>query len=295
MIKKGEGFHGQQAIVIPRNILQNKCAGEPVSAPLYITDIGYYPKAKFHYRKRVRGVDQHILIYCVEGSGNIMLKKETYPIGAGDCFIIPRRWAHAYSADEQDPWTIYWIHFTGHTADAIVEMAQQQCNGHKIFLPHSTERQVLFNNIYQQLNRGYRTENLVYANMNFWSFMASCIYPGTYTPGKLKPEHDAIDMAIDYMNQHVRYMLTLQQMAQSVNLSPSHFSYLFKTNTGFTPIEYFNHLKVQQACQYLIFTHLRIKEIAALLGIEDPYYFSRMFTKVMGMSPNQYREKKTAS
>ena len=62
--------------------------------------------------------------------------------------------------------------------------------------------------------------------------------------------------------------------------------------TGFSPIEYFNHLKVQKACQYLLFTDLRVKEIADKLGIEDPYYFSRMFSKLMGMSPGTYRTKR---
>ena len=87
-------------------------------------------------------------------------------------------------------------------------------------------------------------------------------------------------------------VLSLEGIASQVNLSASHFSCLFKKKTGFSPIEYFNHLKVQKACQYLLFTKLRIKEISQELAIEDPYYFSRMFTKVMGMSPNEYREKR---
>ena len=57
-------------------------------------------------------------------------------------------------------------------------------------------------------------------------------------------------------------------------------------------MEYFNHLKVQQACQHLLFTNSRIKEVAFEVGISDPYYFSRMFTKVMGMSPKEYKEKR---
>lgn len=72
----------------------------------------------------------------------------------------------------------------------------------------------------------------------------------------------------------------------------AHFSVTFKKKTGFSPIEYFNHLKMQKASQYLLFTNLRIKEIAQEVGIEDPYYFSRLFTKIMGISPVHYREKK---
>ena len=88
-------------------------------------------------------------------------------------------------------------------------------------------------------------------------------------------------------------MINVEEIAQSVNLSVSHFTSLFKKKTGFSPIEYCNHLKIQRACQYLFFTDLRVKEISFKLGINDPYYFSRLFTKVMGVSPNEYREKKS--
>ena len=123
-------------------------------------------------------------------------------------------------------------------------------------------------------------------------FITTMIYNDRYdTRGKLNRK-DVIDNAVDFLSKNISEMLPLDKMAAAVNLSPSHFSYLFKKKTGFSPIEYFNHLKVQKACQYLLFTDLRVREIALELGIEDPYYFTRMFTKVMGMSPNNYREKK---
>lgn len=291
MIRKKEGFQGQRMIVIPRNVLNTVCTKDAALSPLFITDIGYYPKAFFHHRKRATGADQHILIYCQEGKGTIELKNECYDITAGDCFLLPRKVPHEYRADENDPWTIYWAHFLGSGADSLVQTAVREWNGHKAFLPYSPERTQQFDRIYQQLEKGYRQENLLYSNMNFWSFFSSCIYPDSAHAGR-QHRHDAIDVAIDYMNQHLDKMLTLEQMAKSANLSQSHFSWLFRNNTGFSPIEYFNHLKVQKACQYLLFTPLRIKEVASRLGMEDPYYFSRMFAKVMGLSPNQYREKK---
>jgi YesN/AraC family two-component response regulator len=103
---------------------------------------------------------------------------------------------------------------------------------------------------------------------------------------------DITDTAIDFLRAHIHKEVTLEEIALSVNISTSHFSYLFKNKTGFSPIEYFNHLKVQEACQYLLFTNMRIREIGFELGILDPYYFSRMFKKVMGMSPQEYRKKR---
>ena len=62
-IKKKEGFQGQKAIVIPRPVLHAKCAKHEVVGQLYITDLGYYPKAKFHYRERPHGCTIKIQFY----------------------------------------------------------------------------------------------------------------------------------------------------------------------------------------------------------------------------------------
>src|SRR3954465_15899655 len=125
-IKKKEGFQGQKAIVIPRQILYNRCAKNDVISSLYITDIGYYPKAKFHYRERIHGADQHILIYCHEGNGSVKIGKTEYKIEAGDFFAIPQKMPHTYAADEANPWTIYWTHFKGTHSAAMLSSLEKE-------------------------------------------------------------------------------------------------------------------------------------------------------------------------
>jgi AraC-like DNA-binding protein len=69
-----------------------------------------------------------------------------------------------------------------------------------------------------------------------------------------------------------------------------HFASLFRHQTGMAPIEYFIHLRIRGACRLLDTTTLTVREIGYRVGYEDPYYFSRMFRKLMGLSPRQYRE-----
>ena len=287
--KKKEGFQGQKAIIIPKRILSAQCEKNEIISPLYITDIGYYPKAKFHYRERPHGADQHILIYCTEGKGSINVNNTVYNIQANDFFIIPSRSPHHYAANENEPWTIYWVHFKGNISRTVVSLTLEQLAGYKGFLNYNEDRIRLFNNMYDTLERGYKSDNLIYVNMSLWHYLTTFIFMDKHNISRESSGTHLIDKAIDFMSKRTEQVVNLDEFAKSINLSSSHFSSLFKKKTGFTPIEYFNHLKVQKACQYLLFSDLRIKEIAYKLGINDPYYFSRLFSKVMGLSPNEYR------
>ncbi len=290
MIRKKEGFQGQRAIALPKSVLHSQCAANKVIDALYLTDIGYYPNAKYHYRQRPNGADQHILIYCYEGCGTVMADSTEYKVKAGEFIIIPRKTKHVYTADAQNPWTIYWLHFVGVSANNIVTFFNKK-NGYKAYAGAPEKIVTLFNEIYRQLERGYGTETLMYANMCLWHFLSCFIFNYSIIPADNEKIKDACDAAIDFLQVNVEKMLSLQAIAASVHLSPSHFSFIFKKKTGFSPIEYFNHLKIQKACQYLLFTNLLVKEIALVLGIEDQYYFSRMFSKIMGISPNDYRQR----
>ena len=94
-----------------------------------------------------------------------------------------------------------------------------------------------------------------------------------------------------YMQEHIENKLSLQDLAQHFNYSESHLSLLFQKETGISPINYFIRLKIQKACQYIELTSMKLSEIAIRLGFEEPAYFSRVFTKIIGMSPSTYREK----
>lgn len=290
-IKKEEGFQGQKLIVVPKQVVNSKCARNALISSLYISDIGYYPKARFHYMERARGAEQYILIYCHDGKGEVFIRSKAYQMAANDFIIIPIGTPHAYTADEKDPWSIYWIHFKGTAAAGMASNIAKR-NGQKGFIRFNEKTIALFNEMYSQLEKGYSNDNLICANMCLVHFFSTFLFNDKYDVSGNLSNKDTVDLAIDFLSRHTGSALSLEQIAWEVNLSPSHFSFLFKKKTGFSPMEYFNHLKVQKACQYLLFTKLRIKEISQEVGIEDQCYFSRMFTKVMGLSPNEYRGKK---
>ncbi|ASZ11113.1 AraC family transcriptional regulator [Chitinophaga pendula] len=291
-LRKREGFEGQQLIVLPRKVINDFLVRDALTRQLYITDIGYYPKAWGHYVERPAGIGQHILIYCVEGRGWIHVDKKKTEITPSQCIVLPANTPHRYSAEENGPWTIYWIHFKGDLSAHIVSLLLEQARNYKLQLTYNDKRISLFDEIYTNLEKGYSLDNLRYVNMSFYHFLSSLRYEDKFNYAATRhTEKDIIADTIDFMQQHMHTVVTLQEFARAADLSVSHFSSVFHKRTGYSPIEYFNHLKIQKACQYLLFSANTIKDIAASLGIEDQYYFSRMFSKLMGVSPNEYRKR----
>src|SRR5688572_1288093 len=91
------------------------------------------------------------------------------------------------------------------------------------------------------------------------------------------------------MQEHINDNISLNELSSQYNYSVSRFSNLFKQKTGYAPIDYFVQMKMQKACQQLDFTDRSVKDIAFSMGFDDPYYFSKRFRTIIGMSPKKYR------
>lgn len=289
-LKVKHGFKGQKMIVLPGRIISDFLVKDTLTKGVYITDIGYYPKAHNHYIERHKGIDQHILIYCVEGTGWVEIDGKEISIEPSQFITIPAKKPHAYGAADSDAWTIYWVHFSGNLTSYIVNLITEHSNNFKPFLAYNENRIKLFEEIYEQLEKGYTDDTLRYVNMIFYHFLSSLLYDEKFN-GLEADKKNSVTNVIEAMKKKLDEVLTLQQLAALSNLSASHFSTVFKKETGYSPIEYFNHLKIQRACQYLSFTDMSIKEIAFDLGIQDQYYFSRFFSKAMNTSPKEYRNR----
>lgn len=100
-----------------------------------------------------------------------------------------------------------------------------------------------------------------------------------------------VRQAIQYINARYTEMITLQEVANHVSISKNYFSELFKKVTGLNFIEYLIHLRMQRAKELLATTTLKIYEIAEQCGFNDVKHFSKLFKKLVRLSPAEYRER----
>jgi AraC family transcriptional regulator of arabinose operon len=284
-----DGFQGQRSYRLPMSLL-HEASAHPLCQGLYLTDIGYYPVAKAHKRTRRTGSAQYILLYCVQGGGWYQLNQaEKYTLRASQWIILPAHIPHKYAADETAPWTIYWLHFTGaQAADLYAYLLDNTSTGPVSVLP-TDERFRLFEDLFSQLTRSATLAGVVQASARLPHFLLALL-PAANQPAQPSAAVTGVAQSIQFMREHLARCFTVSELATQAGLSASYYSAQFRVQVGQPPIVFFNFLKVQEACQQLTYSKLRVKEIANQLGFDDVYYFSRLFTKLMGLSPRQFRQ-----
>jgi AraC family transcriptional regulator, arabinose operon regulatory protein len=296
MIKIKSGFTGERAVILPESIIDEYKTSE-IGKQLYITDIGFYPTANSHFRERKsEEAKQFILMYCVDGEGWYRINGTTTKVTSNQIFVLPKNKAHAYGCSQKHTWTIYWIHFDGALASYLSENLEKPLFIEPDIHSRINDRIKMFEEIFQTLKNGYSRQNLEYSTLALHYFFGSIKYLNTYrfanTTVKVPNENDVVESAIHFMRENIHKKLNIKSIADYVGISISYFSAVFLSKTAYPPMAYHTHLKIQEACQYLDFTDLKINQISAMVGYDDPLYFSRIFTKTMGISPVTYRKKK---
>jgi AraC family transcriptional regulator, arabinose operon regulatory protein len=285
--KKKEGFEGQRTIILPAT-KQKFCSQHIFCRNLYITDIGYYPNAAFHNRERENGCAEYILIHCVKGKGWYSMGNKRYNVTSNDFFIIPAGTAHKYGADIADPWTIFWVHFTGAFARFYFNLLTKSRKAGPMHAIVNTSRNLLFYDIIQHLELMNDTGNIIYSNSCLYAYLSS------FQPSEMKisiNENDIIQDCITYMKENLDKKLKLDDISAKAKISSSHLAAIFKKRMKYSPIHLYTSFKVQRACQMLMDNSHNVKTIAYSLGYDDQYHFSRVFKTIMGVSPKNFKGK----
>ncbi|WP_273545580.1 helix-turn-helix domain-containing protein [Paenibacillus caui] len=108
-------------------------------------------------------------------------------------------------------------------------------------------------------------------------------------PQKHQIKNAYVKQAICFIKANYSRPITIEELAQTLGLNRKYFAELFKSAAGMPPQQYLSRYRMSKACELLESSELSIKEIAYSVGYTDQLLFSRMFKKIIGMSPSDYR------
>ena len=166
---------------------------------------------------------------------------------SNEVFILPAKEAHAYGADTNDPWSIYWIHFLGENSDLFSSIIGKVIDTRDSANSRYGDRFNLFEEIFQNLEMGYIPDNLEYSSFCLMYFLASIKYLSQFREIRNVKEMGCIQKSILFMKNNLENKVNLEDIARHVGYSSSHFGNIFFKETSYTPIAYYHQLKIQRA------------------------------------------------
>ncbi|NVK25399.1 MAG: AraC family transcriptional regulator [Gammaproteobacteria bacterium] len=275
--------------LVPKSIV-SELSLNPLSRGLYPLAFGYYAHAEQHHVKRTAH-SNNLLILCIKGSGKVTTDHLDVNVGAGQILLLPKGTAHEYLADDNKPWTIYWVHMDGHLFEHYRQMLHISERQLTLDITDPTEIIAEFEQLLTSRLSIYQN-NKYMVSANILQKMMSLIVCQSQSNVPINAQQLSFKNIDAFLEQRLSQSISLEQMATAAGYSKYHFAKKFQQEMGISPVRYFLELKIKHACELMDRSLLSVKQVAGELGYEDPYYFSRLFKKVMGISPKQYRQSK---
>lgn len=279
-----DGFPGQHLHVLPRPLV-DAALRQSGTSRLLVTDCGLFPHARAHGMTRDTGIEQAVLILCANGRGWCRVRDQEHSVHAGQIIIIPPGVAHAYGADGDDPWSVWWMHVAGHDLAELLAAIRASPDAPVRDVGDLFRVSTLFEEVVQALATGTTRAELLSASGAAWHLLAQL---GADRPtGRTRAR--VIADAREYLESHLAEPVRVADLAAMASMSASHFAARFRAEVGLPVLRFHTEVRMARARALLDMTDRSIASIAAEVGYADPFHFSRRFRAVHGVSAKRYR------
>jgi AraC family transcriptional regulator of arabinose operon len=254
---------------------------------LYLQETGSLVATSPHVSSR-SGLSSFLFFIVKSGSGELVYEGKTYPLASGDCVIIDCTKDYSHKTFH-DLWELNWVHFNGPMMSGIYNKFLER-GGTCVFRPDDI---MVFSGCLSELYEAASAENYtrdmqinVILSKLLSLIMAESWHPENKNPGKM----ETVVEVKQYLDEHYPKKISLNLLSEKFYVNKYYLTRLFRSRYDTTITGYLSKIRINEAKRLLRFSDLTIEEIGAKIGIADPNYLSRLFSKIEGISPSEYRK-----
>ena len=258
------------------------------SSLLHLQEVGSLQARQAHASAR-SGLASYLFFLVESGAGELEYEGLRRPLRTADCVFLDCRQPYLHRTG-QDLWHLRWAHFYGPNMGAIYRKYQER-GGQPSFHTAQAER---YRSLLQQLYKAassddYVRDMVIYGKLVdlLTLLMAESWRPGPVRAARAKRQN--LQQIKDYLDVHYTEKITLDDLAERFYINKFYMTRVFKEQFGQSVTHYLMQLRVTQAKRLLRFSDHSIETVAQECGLSDANYFSRLFKKVEGISPGEYR------
>lgn len=232
--------------------------------------------------------DFYILHYVTKGKGTYTINGRTYRVCAGDAFLIYPGVSISKETDPEDLWEYCWVGFNGMDAQILVNMTQFTLDNAVIKYDHPEIAQKI-EDIHE--HRGHQLCSSIRMTAMLYELFAYLIEAGQNNHAGMHINDKYVSSACDYIGKsYSNKNLTVEMIAEYLNVSRSCLFRAFKDILNKSPKMYLQETRIREACVLLQMTHFSVSEVADKIGYTDSLYFSKVFRKLVGKTPTEFRK-----
>jgi len=230
------------------------------------------------------GRDDYFLIYVTDGVFNTKIDNDVFHLKKGSVVLYPPKYKYHYWGEP--PSKYLCVHFTGSYVERLLtDLGFPTLEPYVSEYEFSPKIKSLFDKMVEQ--------NIT--NAPFLNYSLACLLEEillTIAIGNVRNNgYRTFEKSIKYIHDNYTEKIQIPQLAKLESLSNSRFITLFSKEKGKTPSEYILELRLSRACDLLLSTDMEIGLIGISSGYKDQYFFSKIFKKHIGISPQEYRKK----
>lgn len=233
------------------------------------------------------GVRDHFLLhYVVSGRGVYECRDKRYELNRGDIFLIYPDTTIHYAADREDPWEYVWVGFSGLDAKGYVEQTDFTPEEPVLRGDSGGELRERMEAVYDSY--GTSAWEGLEMTARLYSLLSCLVRTSQRQNQERSGALDCAQLAAEYIINHYEEPITVEGLAAYASVSHSSLYRRFIKRFQISPKRFLLEYRIQRACALLVESGCSIQEVSNSVGFEDPFYFSRAFKEVKGVSPRQY-------